>query len=116
MISLNQTAKNMFTTAKNMFTTAKKREQNGAFVKTDTPTLLKHCATEVVEAMEAYTRWEWDDDNSHTHTLELFESELADIVACVLIIAHLESIDMEEALTKCITKNKKRADGEGDKK
>ena len=104
------------TVAAGMSAVAEQRKENGADIKTDTLSLLKHCATEVVEATEAYTRCEWDDDNNPSHTFELFEGELADIVACVLIIAHREGIDMEEALTKCMAKNKRRADGEGDKK
>jgi NTP pyrophosphatase (non-canonical NTP hydrolase) len=46
---------------------------------------------------------------------EIFASELADIVCCVLIIAGKENIDMEYALTTCMEKNYMRATGKGDK-
>ena len=89
---------------------AQKRQENGANIKTDTQSMIKHCATEVVEAMEAYTGWSMlCDSKSH------FESELADIVCCVLIIAGQEQIDVEQAVLNCIEKNKKRAEGMGDK-
>ena len=39
-----------------------------------------------------------------------------DIICCVLIIAENERIDIEQALLKCIEKNRKRAEGTGDKK
>lgn len=92
------------------------RQINGANIKTDTVSMLKHTATEVVEAMEAYARWEWDDSNSHAYTMGLFASELADIIACALIICANEGIDMEVALKLCLDKNEKRAEGKGDKK
>ena len=49
MINLNQFAREMLAVAK-------KREENGAAIKTDTVSMLKHTATEVVEAMESYTK------------------------------------------------------------
>ncbi len=100
---------------------AEKRQANGAFSNTDTRRVLKHCATEVVEAMEAYTGLAivrganaenevctFDDEKQ-------FESELADIICCVLIIAGKEKIDIEKAIFDCIEKNRKRAEGSGDK-
>ena len=33
---------------------AEQRQKNGGHIKTDTRSMLKHCATEVVEAMDAY--------------------------------------------------------------
>ena len=45
------------------------------------------------------------------------DSELADIIACVLIIcANEPTIDIEAALQKCFEKNLARAEGRGDKK
>ena len=44
-----------------------------------------------------------------------FESELADIICCVLIIAGKEDIDIERAIYDCIEKNERRANGIGDK-
>ncbi len=89
---------------------AQKRQKNGANIKTDTRSMIKHCATEVVEAMEAYSNWSTLCD-SKPH----FESELADIICCVLIIAGQEQIDIEKAVLDCIEKNSKRAEGMGDK-
>lgn len=96
---------------KTSFETAKKRQKNGGNVKVYTPNMLKHCATEVVEAMEAYTlsmtRYGCIDQQ--------FADELADIICCVLIIAGQEVIDIEKAVNGCIEKNRRRAEGTGDK-
>lgn len=95
---------------------ASRREAKDGKVSTDTMQMLKHTATEVVEATEAYQDYyhrdsEWDG----VKTREKFASELADIVCCVLIIAGRENIDMEKALTECMEKNYYRAIGKGDK-
>lgn len=104
MIDLNELAVNAYGTAR-------KREENGASIKTDTRSMLKHCATEVVEAMEVYGMLEAIGAISE----EAFVSELADIIACVLIICGKEHIDIEQALEECQKKNKDRAEGIGDK-
>ena len=109
MIDLNQLAKDMLAVTK-------KREANGANIKTDILSMLKHTATEVVEATEAYCKCWLVDREQKKEFKERFVGELADIIACVLIIAHQECVDMEEALTKCLKKNKDRANGMGDKK
>ena len=44
-----------------------------------------------------------------------FASELSDIICCVLITAGKEGIDIEKAVLDCIEKNRKRAEGKGDK-
>ena len=106
---------------------AEQREKNGAAIKTDTRSMLKHCATEVVEAMEAYQKYRcapWFEEGSSIQDLnrriekwkKRFAAELADIITCCLIIAPLESIDIEEAIAKCQEKNRLRAEGKGDKK
>ena len=89
---------------------AEKREAKDGKVSTDTMQMLKHTATEVVEATEAYNSMVDGVANK-----EIFASELADIICCVLIIAGKENIVMEYALTTCMEKNYKRAIGEGDK-
>ncbi len=89
---------------------ATKREAKDGKVSTDTRQMLKHCATEVVESAEAYNSWV-----DRVANKEIFASELADIVCCVLIIAGKEGIDMEKALTECMEKNYLRAEGRGDK-
>lgn len=107
--------------------TAEQRERNGAAIKTDTSSMIKHCATEVVEAMEAYQKYGYAtyfEEGSSIQELNRkieehknnFASELADIIMCCFIIASLESIDIEEAIAKCQEKNRLRAEGKGDKK
>lgn len=99
------------------------RKTNGANVDTDTMAMLKHCASEVVEATEAYNTLDSaiNDNCEYERNIieeqENFESELADIISCVLIIcANEPTIDIEEALRKCFQKNLARAEGRGDKK
>ena len=91
---------------------AAKREAKDGKVSTDTIQMLKHTATEVVEATEAYLDYCYI---NKTQSKRVFASELADIICCVLIIAGKENIDMEKDLTECMEKNYKRAIGEGDK-
>ena len=113
---------------------AKKRQENGAKLDADTMAMLKHCATEVVEAAEAYcpykdlkeltsggTDFEGMEEpdvaeESYLEHKANFTSELADIICCCLIIAGAEQIDMEKALLDCFAKNLSRASGTGDKK
>ena len=113
--------------ANEAFRTAEQRERNGATIKTDTSSMLKHCATEVVEAMEAYQKYRcapYFEEGSSIQELNRkiegrksdFASELADIITCVAIIAHAEGIDLNKAMASCLEKNRLRADGRGDKK
>lgn len=99
---------------------ASKREAKDGKVSTDTRQMLKHTATEVVEATEAYSRVLSTSDIREAGDMlnrirADFASELADIICCVLIIAGRENIDMEKALTDCMEKNYYRAIGKGDK-
>lgn len=106
---------------------ATQRMNNGANINVDTYHMLKHCATEVVEAVEAWTKYqdncECELDGNFDYTIyDLrekskfhFSSELADIICCVLIIAGKENIDIEQAINNCIEKNRKRAEKVGDK-
>lgn len=102
------------------YTNAQKREAKDGKVSTDTIQMLKHCATEVVEATEAYSRVQSTSDIREAEDMlgrkrADFASELCDIVCCVLIIAGREGIDMEKFLTECMEKNYYRAIGKGDK-
>lgn len=90
------------------------RASNGGKISTDTRKMLKHTATEVVEAAEAYSVWCRDKENQ-LENKEHFSSELADIVCCCMIIAAKENINLEQEILDCMEKNKKRADGTGDK-
>lgn len=99
------------------------RKTNGANVDTDTMAMLKHCASEVVEATEAYNTLDTainDNCEYERNIIELqehFESELTDVIACILIVcANEPTIDIENALQKCFEKNLARAEGRGDKK
>lgn len=106
MIELNDTAYALFEYSL-------KREANGANIKVTTPALLKHCATEVVEATDAYRGFE--DMEKDVNAKQAFADELSDVVACVLIIAANEGIDMEDALHRNVTRNRRRAMRQGDK-
>ena len=104
MIDLNELAKQAFIVAK-------QRESNGGNIKTDTVSMLKHCASEVVEAVEAYTRSQWQlNKNEEEIELEHFSLELADIITCCLIISGKENIDIEVALNRVMEKNRLRAE------
>lgn len=99
------------------------RKMNGGKVDTDTMAMLKHCASEVVEAAEAYNTLNSainDNLKCERNIIEVqenFEAELADVIACILIIcANEPTIDIEKALHKCFEKNLARAEGRGDKK
>lgn len=110
MINLNEIARQAAEISSRRF-------ENGAFSNDDTSAILKHCATEVIEATEAYSRYTEKVDNGLNSSFALynFSSELADIICCVLIIAGKEGIDIEKALLECIEKNRKRAEKQGDK-
>lgn len=106
---------------------AKLRQANGARIDFRTYTMLKHCATEVIEATESYgyvaneIPGTYEDidlplEEMHERNKSHFASELADIICCCLIIAANESIDIERSVFDCLYKNRKRAEGKGDKK
>lgn len=125
--------------AEQAYLIAKKRQENGAKLSCDTDKMLKHCAGEVIEATEAYTnyreiknlaedltatdldeKWESQEEPDvceeyYKECESKFSSELADIITCVLIIAHNEGIDITGALVECTEKNNKRAEMVGDK-
>ena len=96
---------------KTAFEIAKARQKNVSNINVYTPNMLKHCATEVIEAMEAYSL----SMPRYGCINQQFADELADIICCVLIIAGQEEIDIEKAITRCIEKNRKRSEGTGDK-
>lgn len=94
---------------------SQRREQNGAPLDNTNIGLLKHCAGEVIEATNAYTRWKYSDLYDIDIEREQVEDELADVIACILILCAAEKIDVEKALKKCIAKNLTRAEGKGAK-
>ena len=74
-------------------------------VKYHTPAILKHCAGEVCEAIEAYNQYLYEYIESNRNKLA---AELADIITCALIAAANEDIDIEKALQECQQKNEAR--------
>lgn len=92
---------------------SKKRTENGGTESFSVQNLLKHCATEVVEAMEAYVEHA---KKKTDETKKNFVLELADVVCCCMIVAGHEDIDLEKAIEDCVEKNRLRAEGKGDKK
>lgn len=70
-----------------------------------TPAILKHCAGEVCEAIEAYNQYLYEYIESNRNKLA---AELADIITCALIAAANEDIDIEKALQECQQKNEAR--------
>ena len=103
---------------------AKKREKHG--LGADTITCLKHCSGEVCEALQAFNEWQEDlkfgvvsmgvtDPDWQKDYKNEYGSELADIIICVLIAAANSNIDIEKAIAENVAKNKKRAEGTGDK-
>lgn len=94
MINLNEITKQSLQNAKD-------RGQ-----KTDTIHTLKHCAGEVLEAVEAYIRFVY----SPKEMADNFPDELADVIMCILTICAAENIDIEKAILSCLEKNRKRAE------
>ena len=103
--------------AEEAYTTAHQRNLNGAKINPDSVIdMLKHCATEVVEATEAYTDLATEAYNDLVDQYrERFQNEIADIVTCCLIISETMQFNLEEALNRVAIKNRKRAEKKGDK-
>lgn len=70
----------------------------------DTIRALKHCACEVVEAVDAY--------DCLRNAREDFENELADVIICILSISGAEKIDIEQAVSRKMFINERRAKNE----
>lgn len=96
----------------------------GRGLSTDTLEALKHCAGEVLEAVEAYARYKGTHERFYGSRVDFvrelerqrqaFAGELADVVMCVYSVCGKEGIDIEGALEKCFLKNEARCD-EADK-
>jgi NTP pyrophosphatase (non-canonical NTP hydrolase) len=75
---------------------------------------LKHCAGEVVEATEAFTRLR--SCTSQASAEKLIEEtglEIADIIICALTASVALGVDIEDCLNKAMQKNARRAYAEG---
>lgn len=73
----------------------------------DTIRALKHCACEVVEAVDAY--------DCLRNTRVDFENELADVIICILSISGAERIDIEQAISRKMLINEGRAKNDSKK-
>lgn len=101
MVDLNEMARDALKTAN-------RREKLGQ-LKSDTMSILKHCAGEVCEASMAYTLYIEPDSEFEPEALKRdFADELADIITCALIAAAQEDIDIEFALKRVQKKNEGR--------
>lgn len=89
--------------SKRAFEISKKRKQYKGDGD-DTIRALKHCAGEVLEAVESYTKFV----HSPTEETDSFPDELADIVICVLSISAQENIDIEQAISRKMLINEGR--------
>lgn len=70
---------------------------------------LKHCAGELLEAIDAYNLWTYEEEESEMFSLkENFENELADVITCILTVSEIEGVDIEKALERVFEKNEKR--------
>lgn len=65
---------------------------------------LKHCAGEVLEAVESYTRFVYSPKEEQDN----FADELADIIICVLSVSAFENIDIEQAISRKMLINEGR--------
>lgn len=74
-------------------------------LKTDVLYCLKHCAGEVLEAVESYTKFVY----SSVEEKDSFPDELADVIMCILTVSAKENIDIEKAIMNCLEKNRRRA-------
>ena len=92
--------------AESALETAKMREKKGQ-LKSDAVSILKHCAGEVCEAVEAYSICYRFRGKIYE---EQFADEVADIITCALIAAAQEDIDIEAALLRVQEKNARRAE------
>ncbi|WP_407453946.1 hypothetical protein [Methanobrevibacter sp.] len=66
---------------------------------------LKHCAGEVIEAGMSLTNWYCE---CNMQTQVSYQSELADVMMCILTIFGNHEWDIEQALQDCLEKNKAR--------
>ena len=105
MINLNKLSKQAYEVAQ-------RRESNGANIKIDTISMLKHCVGEVIEATDAYCDFVYEMTDEFE---EKFQNEVADIMVCCLIVSGYMQFDIEKAINRVMEKNRLRAEKQGDK-
>lgn len=93
--------KNLNDLAKQSLMLAKQRGLDTSVLST-----LKHCGGEVVEATEAFARFNLLGERKDYRD---FSSELADIIICALTASAVEDVDIEKALEEAMQKNARRA-------
>lgn len=77
-------------------------------LRNPTPTeTLKHCAGEVVEAMQAYTDFA---QIPAIETRRAMVDEIGDVFACLLTFCHKTDISPSDAILSAIKKNRERED------
>lgn len=100
MIEMNKLAQEAF------LVSCRRKDETGR--PNDTLAVLKHCAGEVIEAVDVWNEYIWNETTDEKIRTENFAGELADIIMCVLIVCSNEGIDIESALQKSLEKNKGR--------
>lgn len=88
--------------AEEAFNVSAERGRKEAHISTDSESLLKHAAGEIVEASFTYAQPE-------EQKKEVLLEEVSDAIMCLLILAHKEGLDIQEGLLACLNKNKRRA-------
>lgn len=89
---------------------------NIALARGDVNKILKHCATEVIEAQEAKSKLDeiyevtgsrefLDEKSAEKHYAE----ELADVIICCMIAAEHYQLDLDHAIMEKIAINRERA-------
>ena len=101
---------NLKEASERVFEISKKRKQYKGDGD-DTIRALKHCAGEVLEAVESYTKFVY----SPNEETDSFPAELADIIICVLSISAQENIDIEQAIARKMLINEGRAKNDSNK-
>lgn len=86
------------------------RVLNGAKLNADH---LKHCASELVEAVQARSKAQLT--TADEKDFVDFTHELADVIICVLNECYVSDVDIEKAILEVIAINQLRAEKRGDK-
>lgn len=77
---------------------------------TDIVSTLKHCAGEVVEATEAYTKFvSTESPNKAAEYKKDLALEIADIIICALTASARIGEDIEDCISQAMQKNAQRA-------
>lgn len=99
MINLNKIAQNAFKAVQ-------KREEE--YVDNGVIVVLKRCAGAVIEAADEYSSLDSYDVYGERISADgrFFEAKLVNIIMCVIHIASIENINIEDALYRYVRENK----------